>query len=110
MSSEPIELVRGDTKPSLYFAITDLAGTVEVLTGCTVNFYFRKLGASALKNTGHTACVIYDAAGGLCRYDWVAADLDTQGQFIGELEVTYSDNGIQTIVDTWTFKIREDVQ
>jgi hypothetical protein len=78
------------------------------LTGTTVNFYFRVVGSGTLKNTGHTLCTITSYIGGICTYTWSATDLDTAGEFEGELEVTYGDTTTQTVYKVFEFHIRAE--
>lgn len=42
------------------------------------------------------AAVVEDAAAGQVRYDWVAGDTDTFGEYLGEWEVTRADGSIET--------------
>jgi hypothetical protein len=107
---DKLELVENDNKPSYTFTVTDEDDVAIDLTGSTVNFYFKKMGAAALKNAGHTACVGVDLPNGIVRYDWANDDLDTPGLYEGELEVTYADTTVQTIIDTWQIRVRPEVE
>lgn len=102
-------LVQNDDKPDLIFTVTDSAGSAVNLTSSSVDFHFRELGSSALKNTGHTTCTITDAANGICKYEWATGDLDTIGIFEGELQVTYPTTKVQTVYTKFDFEIREEL-
>jgi hypothetical protein len=105
-----VPLVQKDTKPSLTFLITDDDGVAIDLTNHAVNFFFKKMGAAALTNLGHTLCVLSDPTNGYCRYDWGANDLAVAGLYEGELEITYSDSSVQTVYSTWQFQVRPEVE
>jgi len=106
------ELVQGDTRPFYDFHVTiEETGADVNLTGCTVNFYFRKKKSPVLVNTGHTLCTITDYPGGWARYQWGANDLKDAGDYEAEAEVTYGDATKATYPrDTpWTFKVRGQI-
>ncbi|WP_426106367.1 hypothetical protein [Massilia sp. TSP1-1-2] len=123
--SEKIKLVAGDTRPQLVFSITDdntklpidlsNAATVVVLK-------FRQVGSTEVKAT--MACgklagklngdgtVDYTApynglgVGGRAYMNWSATALDTEGEYEGEIEITFEDGGKQTIFEALKFKVR----
>ena len=72
----------------------DLADTIERdgtavnLTGGTVKFQMRAVGSSTLKVDA--AATIVSAAAGTVSYPWAAADVDTEGMFLGAWEVSLS--------------------
>lgn len=100
-----IELVKNDTKPQLEFTCK-INGDILNLTNTVVRFVFRKTNASAVKFK--RTCIITDAVNGLCIYSWHSDDLDTKGDFVGELEVTFDDNTVQTSKRIY-FKVREEL-
>lgn len=112
MTKSPLKMVRNDTKPDLVFTILYAEGpnkdTAFDLSGCTIEFFLRKRGATTLKNTGHTTCSITDAENGLGKYTWDAADLDEEGRYTGELEITFVDTTKQTIYDEAELVVRAD--
>lgn len=74
----------------LNFTVTDYAGNARNLTGLTVTLKAWLPGwPGSLKING--ACVIDDAAGGLCHYTLAAGDCDMLGTFMAELEGTAVD-------------------
>lgn len=107
-----LKMVRHDTKPDLVFTILYAEGpnkdTAFDLTGCTVHFYLIKSGKTTLKNTGHTECALTDEANGEGKYTWDGADLDEEGHYSGELEITFVDTTVQTIYDEVGFNVRAD--
>ncbi|MET3134956.1 hypothetical protein AAKU55_005259 [Oxalobacteraceae bacterium GrIS 1.11] len=122
---EKIRLVAGDTRPQLVFSITDdVTGLPIDLShpATSVALKFRKIGARDIKAT--MACgklsgrldamggIDYaDAygppgAGGRAFMDWSASALDAEGEYEGELEITFFDGGVQTLYETLKFKVR----
>lgn len=65
------------------------------LTDATgVDFIMRPASGGAVKV--NAAAVVVDATEGIVRYDWLAADTDTPGQFQAEWEVTWTGGKKQT--------------
>lgn len=102
-----IKIVQNDTKPILEFSITQEGAPVD-LTGCTVKFYMKNIDTGSVKING-SLCDIADAANGKCRYVWLAADTNTVGAYLGEVEVTFPDGKIQTGYKQMTIVIRDDI-
>lgn len=85
-------LKRGDTSPSLLYALTP---TDVVLTGATVVFNMKDSAGTVVVN--QAAAIVVTATGTpTVRYDWVSGDVDTAGEFLGEFEVTYSGGAKET--------------
>lgn len=124
--AEKIKLVQGDTRPQLVFSITDeTTGTpVDFSTaGTSAQMKFRPVGATEVKATmpcgklsgivredgsiDYTAPYDVPGAGGRLYMNWSATALDTEGEFEGEIEITFSDNTVQTVYDAIKFKIRK---
>jgi hypothetical protein len=123
--SEKIKLVAGDTRPQLVFAITDDFTKLPIDLSdpaTTIALKFRKVGSSVIKETmtcGKLAGLLnadgtvsyqglYAApgAGGRAYMDWSPTALDTEGEYEGEIEITFVGGGVQTIFDTLKFKVR----
>jgi len=107
-----IELIQNDTKPILRFTCRENgcgeAGDVINLTGCAVKFIFRKaFGVDTYKFK--RLCDITDATNGICEYSWQSDDLDTIGNFLGEIEITFPDGKIQSNYNTINFKIKKEL-
>lgn len=119
--SQTLNLVKDDTLPELVLTLKDnntaAAGKVLDpnddstwaaidLTGATVRFRIRELGNTTVKST--LTCTITDAAGGVAATDFPTGTLDTAGIFEGEIEITFSSGGIQTVNDLIKLKVRGD--
>lgn len=80
-----VNLYVGNRNPSLADTLR-IAGQVVDLTSATVTFKMRPVNSSTLKV--NTAATIVSAAGGQVRYDWAAADVDTEGEYLAWFVVT----------------------
>ncbi len=119
--SDTIKLVTGDTLPELTFTLKDsnTAASGQSLdvnnsdtwapinvTGATVKLRLRELGSTTVKTT--LTCTITNGSEGKVATDFPAGTLDTAGTFEGELELTFSGGGKQTVQDLIKFKVRSD--
>jgi hypothetical protein len=123
--AEKIKLVAGDTRPQLVFAITDdhTGRPIDLSNAATtIALKFRQLGSTAIKDT--MACgklagllledgtISYEApygapgVGGRAYMNWSPTALDTEGEYEGEIEITFEDGGRQTVFETLKFKVR----
>lgn len=85
---------RNDTAPDLVFTLRDALGAAVNLTGVTAQTITVKTVGGAVKFTA--AVTVTTAASGLCKYSWSSTDTDTAGEFIWEVQVTYSSGRKQT--------------
>lgn len=122
--SETLSLVVGDTLPELTLTLKDKseAASGSVLdeedsstwapiniTGATVLLRIRAMGSSTL--TGTLTCTIVDGSAGKCATDFASGGgsvFTAAGNYEGEVEITFSSGGKQTVFDLVKFKIRED--
>lgn len=119
--SETLSLVVGDTLPELAFTIRDSKSaasgkTLDAndsttwapinITGATVRLRLRVLGSTTVSST--LTCIITDGSNGLCTTNFPTGTLATAGTYEGELEVTFSGGGIQTVYDLIKLKVRSD--
>ena len=78
----------GDRLPSIEATLLDFSGQAVNLTGATVEWVYRKLGAA----TGLVrSAAVVNAAQGKVRYDWVAEDTIEPGLLDAEWRVTFAD-------------------
>lgn len=101
-------LKRGDTSPSLRFA---LIPEDTVLTGATVRFNMRSTNPVAVVVNRAAAVVETPTGTPTVRYDWQAADTDTEGTFEAEFEVTYAGGAVETFpnADYITVRVVADI-
>lgn len=119
--SQTIELVTGDTLPSLVFTILDsnTAASGRILdpndsttwapidiTGATVRLRVREVGSTTITDT-LTGSVISGPAGTV-NVPFLVTTFPTLGTYEGELEITFASGGIQSIVKLIKFKVREE--
>ena len=65
------------------------------LTGATVRFHMRPAAEGSTVKVNALATIV-NATLGQVEYQWAAGDTDTEGQFVGEWEVTFADGTIGT--------------
>ena len=76
------------------------------MSGASVKLRLRELGSTTVKST--LTCTVSDATNGKVTTDFPTGTLDTAGTFEGELEITFSSGGKQTVNDLIKFKVRSD--
>lgn len=118
--SQTIEVVTGDTLPALTFTLRDsnTAASGYVLdendentwaainiTGASVLFRIREIGSTTI--AGELTGTITSGSTGECMVNFSVDTFPTAGQYEGELEITFSGGGVQTVVDLIKFKVRE---
>lgn len=99
----PFYIKQNDTSPNLDATLKDASDNVIDLTGATLRFHMRKIGATSAKvDAGAT---ILDAEAGQVRYTWSSGDTDAIGSFEAEFEVTYGDGSIETFPNNKFFSV-----
>jgi hypothetical protein len=118
---QTLKLVTGDTLPELTFTLRDsqTAAPGKTLdnndsttwapidvTGSSVKLRLRELGSTTVKSTLN--CTVTSGIEGKVATNFPTGTLDTAGTFEGELEITFSSGGIQTVYDLIKLKVRSD--
>ena len=109
-----IKLVRNDTLPRLRVTIYDVDTKEPVdLSGCLVKMKIREPGSETLKTTLIGTLVAspgsqIGGAGGVVTFDFGPDDLDTEGSYEAEYEVTFANGRNQTVYEVDRLTIRED--
>lgn len=78
---------KGDTYPSLGYTVRDAQGKLLDMTDAIVDFSMIHKETNVLK-VDHAAGLADDV--GHISYSWADADVDTEGEFLGEFRVTLS--------------------
>jgi len=121
-----IKLVRGDTRPQVKFVVTDEnTDKVVDISGSTPRLKFRAIGTTQVlfvrEGQLMSGLELPDGevdtdppyntpgTGGRVVFSFIAGDLDlTPGYYEGEIEITFSDDSIQTVYRSQRFFIRPD--
>ncbi len=93
----------GDRLPVLAATLLDVNGSAIDLTGLTVDFHMRKVGATALTATG--TCTVVSPTAGTVTYAWAAGDTATAGDYEGEFQINYSGSRTLTVPNQNSFPI-----
>ena len=116
-----IKLVVGDTLPELNFTLKDsnTAASGQTLdsedsdtwapiniTGGTVRLRIREIGSTTVAST--ITMTITGASAGECKTVFPSGTWATSGTYEGEVELTTSGGGIQTVQDLVKFVVRDD--
>ena len=86
-----LSFVAGDTAPSITGTLTNISEAD--LTAATVRFQMRL--TTEYRYTVDGVATLVSAAAGTVRYDWVAGDLDTPGDYVSRWLVTFADTTIE---------------
>ena len=100
-------LVKNDNGSRIKATITRSDTGVAVdLSDATPKLKFKK------KNTGtvsSSTTVTADKEAGICQFAFSGTDLNiNSGDYVGEIEITFSDGTIETIFEELDFTVRED--
>lgn len=119
--SDTINMVTGDTFPELNFTLKDSSEAASGrrldeyddstwaplgLSGANVNFRVRKQGSTSLEK--EIQCTITDETAGKVKASFANSPFTDPGTYEGELEITFSTGGIQTVNDLIKIKVRSD--
>jgi len=119
--SQTLNMVVGDTLPELTVTLKDknTAASGQTLdsdnsdtwapinlTGSTIRLRIREVGGSTITDTRTMS--ITDATNGKAATIFTTSSFPSAGTYEGEIEMTTSGGGIQTIYDLVKFKVRDD--
>lgn len=101
-----LPLVKGDTGPLLQFSCKDEDGVPIDLLDKDVYFYLKQTGEDDAVNEDHPDCVVTNASGGICTYQFVSGDLSSTGTYFGDLVI---DDGsmVETASEAIRFEVRD---
>ena len=106
-----IYLVQGDTGPQIFVTVTrEDTGTALSVAGGTARLKVRKKGSTTLAFTLTAADIGTNLADGKLYFSLDGGQLATiaAGSYEGEVELTLSDNTVETVYDKVDIVIRED--
>lgn len=107
-----IAYFRNDSLPTLVFAFYDQDGNpYDLTTVSNIKFKLKQVGGAGLKIDA-VAVIDPTPTTGLASYPWVAGDLDTSGDFIGEVSFEFGIAPAAVLVRTigqFKFKVLEDL-
>ena len=107
--AEKIKLIQGDVnRPQVQATLTDEdTDAIVDITGATAVMKFRKVGATTLQDT--ITGFIATGTDGVIVFPMSATAMSgSAGDYEGEIQVTFSNGGVQTVYDLLKFKMRED--
>lgn len=118
---QTVKMVTGDTLPEVTVNLKDSNTAASgqtldennsdtwapiVLTGATVRLRIREVGATTILKT--LTMSITDAANGAAATNFPSDTFAESGVYEGEVEVTFSGGGVQTLYDLIKFNVRSD--
>ena len=104
-----IYLVKNDTASQVQVTLTRQdTGNAVSLAGATVELHFRKKHGSSKLWTATGVVTDADEGKVVFTLDGTKLDQDS-GQYEGEVEVTHSGGGIETVFDLIDFVIRDEI-
>lgn len=83
-----IYMAEDSRRPSLRVQLVDADGPVDVTGASSISFIMSKDGVAKVNNSANVTQEV--GALGIVRYDWVAADVDTPGDYVARWLVTWS--------------------
>ena len=101
-----VELVQGDTRPSLDGTIrrTVSGDPLDLTNADSVKFQMRK--DDDRHYTVDAAATFIDKPTGRVRYEWEEGDLNNPGDYIGQWEIVWNDDTVQTTFPANTISVR----
>jgi hypothetical protein len=106
---DTLYLVQNDSGAQVKVTVTrDDTGAVVNLTGATVLLKFKRRNTSNILSTIQ-AEVLSDFENGEAIFNFNGTSLDIpSGDYVGEVEVTFSSGAIETVFEELEFMVRED--
>lgn len=104
--ADKIKLVQGDTRPQIQVTLTDEStGSPIDISGATPRLKFRAAGEETILDT--LVGTVQNGPNGVAIFIFNPTTLDVEpGDYEGEIEVTFSDGGVQTAFELQKFKVR----
>tara|TARA_R110000796_G_scaffold132777_3_gene248195 strand:+ start:1441 stop:1773 length:333 start_codon:yes stop_codon:yes gene_type:complete len=104
-------LVKNDNGPQIKATITrsDTGAAVD-LGNATPKLKFKKKNTAAVLSTIDSSTTDEaDKEAGICQFSFTSSELDiVSGDYVGEIEINFSNGTIETIFEELEFTVRED--
>ena len=115
--AEPFIIKQNDTRPRFVVSLLQDVGGVNEgaidLTDATAVTFLMRLATESdpAAPKVEAAAVITDAVTGEVTYTWATGDTDTVGEYNVEVEIEWTDGGIETVpnADYWTVEVIDDL-
>jgi hypothetical protein len=92
-----LKVVQLNTAPPYEITCDRDDGTLINLTNCTVTLKLYLGSTQTNSATGHDACTITDAAGGIVTWQPQTGDLPSPGLYKGDVKITYIDSTFEVL-------------
>ena len=108
---DTLYLVQGDNGSQVKVVITrDDTGLPVNLTGATPTLKFKKKNTSnVLTSINSSTSLSAELEAGIALFQFDSTSLDiTAGDYVGEVQITFTDGNVETVYEELEFTIRED--
>lgn len=107
--AEPFIIKENDTRPRFVVGLLqDVGGPGEApidLTDATSVKFLMRLASESGDPKVDSPAVITDAITGEVTYTWEVGDTDVVGEYEAEVEITWTDGGVETVPNTGYFEV-----
>lgn len=108
--SDVIKLVRNDTLPTIKLQLKDEFTSLPIdlsAVGTSAQVKFREVGTTTVLST--ISCSIVDGVNGIIQFDFSGGALNVEpGSYEGEVQLSFSGGGVQTLFDVLKFRVRDE--
>ena len=104
-------LVKNDSGSQIKATITrsDTGAVVDLLATTPKLKFKKKNTATVLSTINSSTTAAADKEAGICQFAFTGSELAIMsGDYVGEIEITFSDGTIETIFEELEFTVRED--
>jgi hypothetical protein len=107
MASTTIKTVAGNTAPPVTLTL-EREGTVIDLTNTVVTLTIKNLSTQEI-TVQDAACSVTDATGGVITYTRGTGDIPTEGSYVADVKITYTDSTFEILYNQQKFKARAPI-
>lgn len=102
-----VKAVQLNTAPAYQIICDRDDGSIINLTNTTVTMKLFRGNTQTNTVSGHTACIITNAAGGIITWQPKVGDIPLPGSYKGDVYVTYSDLTVEVLYGQFLLKVRK---